>query len=278
MGNILYISIDLDRESRLKLKSLAESCVNDNFGTDAVYKCHHCTIAFINRLDDATLEWCIDNRGETFTMTVDRIGVSDLACAVAVDFDQYVPCKQNYPHITVAVNPVAGGKPVDSNYITEFQDVYENIELSGVLTFHYRGEYDNTTLNESLIRKNLNSLIFESAVDEDPIEAYLNDYEPKGIPTLDSVELADWCQNVGAFLYIYNFGGWRIMNANLDDIVNDIVSDIHNCGYIERTHEADDYILSRPKEFDRFYVAVYKICDIPGEKDYYVVYQEENYD
>ena len=270
----MYVSIDLDNDSRLKLKSFAEAYVNDAFGVYGTYICHHCTVAHISNLDNDTLEWCFDHEGEKFNMFVDRIGISDLACAVAVDFDDDVPCKQNYPHVTVAVNACKNGKPVDSNYITEFEDVYKNIELTGVLTFHYRGEHCDTILRESLIRKNLNPLVCES-FDDDPLTAYLADYLPHGMADLDSVELADWCDTVGDFLYIYNFGGWRVRAANSRPIVDDIVNDIHNCGYIERTHEADDYIMSRPKEFEKMRVAVYKICNIPNENDYYVVYQEE---
>ena len=280
-GNILYVSIDLDNESRLKLKSLCEPIVQDAFGDDAIYKCHHMTISHYTKLDNETLLWCEDNIGKQFTLYVDSIGVSDKAVAVAVDVDGVVS-KQAYPHITVAINPLTNGKPVDSNYITDFEDVYQNIELHGKLTFHYKGESDNTTLLESEIRKPIQQHINESWVDNDDnpdIIDYLNDYKGTDFrpDDIDSYTLRQWVLSVGDFLYAYDFpfGGLKLSAANTSSIVEDIANDIENCGYIEHTHEIDDLLLRREDEFRNMYVAVYKICDVPGSKDYYVVYQEE---
>lgn len=280
MKDILYISIDLDEQSRLKLKSFAEQYVRDVYGDDAIFICHHCTVAFRNKLNDEVLSWCDAHNHESFYMYVDRIGFSDKACAVSVDFgNDVIPCQQAYPHITVAVNSANKGKPVDSNFITDFEDVYQNIKLCGELTYHYRGEINDTVLRESELRPCISDMLIESIDDYDDITAYLADYKPQELnfDNITSTELAEWCSSAGDFLYIYEFpiGGWKARAANTSEIVSDIVSDIQSCGYIEHTHEADQYIINRPKEFEGFYVAVYKICDIPGEKDYYIVYQEE---
>ena len=272
-NNILYISIDLDTKSRHKLKYFCEEDVIEQFSDDAVYKCHHMTISHYSRLTPDILDWCIKNKNKEFKFYVDNIGFSDKAIAVGIDIDG-VPCTQAYPHITVAVNRATGGKPVDSNYIRDFEDVYENVELSGTVVFHYKGEKDNTTLNESLCE--WYSLGSNDMSEED---AYLagypgSDFNPDNITSDD---LAQWCSTCGDFLFAYNFpiGGLRLRAANVSDIVNDIVNDIHNCGYIEVSHEIDHLILSREKDLYGMFTAVFKICDIPGEKDYYVVYQEE---
>ena len=272
-NNILYISIDLDTESRHKLKYFCEYDVQELFGQDAIYKCHHMTISHYSRLTPEVLEWCKQNDGKYFTLYVDKIGFSEKAISVAIDADD-IPFTSAYPHITVAVNSANGGKPVDSNYIKNFEDVYENIELKGKLTFHYRGEQDNSTLNESLLEWYIYG---DNEMSEE--DAYLagypgSDFNPDNITSDD---LAQWCSTCGDFLFAYNFpiGGLRLRAANVSDIVNDIVNDIHNCGYIEVSHEIDHLILSREKDLYGMFTAVFKICDIPGEKDYYVVYQEE---
>jgi len=57
--------------------------------------------------------------GKEITLTVKRIGISDMALAVEVEgFES----KNNVPHITIAINP-NGGKPVLSNDITKWEDV-----------------------------------------------------------------------------------------------------------------------------------------------------------
>lgn len=280
-NNILYISIDLDNESRLKLKSFCEPTVQDVFGEGAIYKCHHMTISHYSKLDEETLLWCEENNGREFTLYVDSIGVSDKAIAVAVDVDGVIS-KQAYPHITVAINPLTNGKPVDSNYITDFEDVYQNIELHGKLEFHYKGERDNTTLLESEIRKPIQQHINESWADgnDNPdIIDYLNDYQGTDfIPEeLYSYDLRHWVLTTGDFLYAYDFpiGGLKIRAANTEAIIEDIANDLEECGYIQHTHEIDELLLKREDEFKNMYVAVYKVCDVPGSKDYYVVYQQE---
>lgn len=275
-NNILYISIDLDNESRRRLKYFCEEDVAEHFGDDAVYKCHHMTISHCSRLTPEILTWCQENNGKEFTLYVDTIGFSEKAIAVGVDVDSVVST-QAYPHITVAVNSAVNGKPVDSNYIKDFEDVYENIVLKGKLTFHYKGERDNTTLLESC--SNINEWV--SVDDNEDIQAYLNGYPGEDFNPEDigSYELMQWCRKAGDFLYAYpfpiGFPSLRLRAANSDSIVEDIVNDIDQCAYIEQTHEIDELLFNKEDEFRDMYVAVFKICGIPDEKDYYVVYQEE---
>ena len=276
-NNILYISIDLDNESRHRLKYFCEEDVTEQFGDDAVYKCHHMTISHYSRLTPEILNWCQSNEGKVFNLYVDRIGFGDKAIAVGVDIDD-VPCTQAYPHITVAVNSSTNGKPVDSNYITEFDDVYENIELKGKLTFHYKGEQDNTTLLESYVPKHINEWI--DVDDNEDIQAYLKGYPGEDFDpsTVDKRTLMKWCLK-NDFLFVYNFEGYpyyglKIRCANCSDMQNDIAGDIAKCERIELSHDVDDLLFDREREFKNMYVAIFKICNIPNEKDYYVIYQK----
>lgn len=62
----------------------------------------------------------IDGRCKTFT--VDGIGISDKAMAFRIDKELMgIPCANNIPHITICT--FNGGKPADSNDITEWKDI-----------------------------------------------------------------------------------------------------------------------------------------------------------
>lgn len=73
---------------------------------------HHMTINLGELKDKSSL-------GETVTLEVFAVGISDKAMAVKV---RGFESKNDIPHITLAVNP-DGGKPVMSNDITKWQDV-----------------------------------------------------------------------------------------------------------------------------------------------------------
>lgn len=275
-NNILYISIDLDNESRRKLKYFCEEDVTERFGDNAVYKCHHMTISHCSRLTPEILDWCQENKGKEFTLYVDTIGFSEKAIAVGVDVDGVIST-QAYPHITVAVNSAVNGKPVDSNYIKDFEDVYENVALKGKLTFHYKGETDNTTLLESYSK--INEWI--SVDDNEDIQDYLKGYpgEDFNPTTISKKTLFKWClDNDFLFVYYYDdvfYTGWKIRCANCESMQLNIADDIAKCEYIEPSHDVDNLLFDREREFKNMYVAVFKICNIPDEIDYYVVYQDK---
>lgn len=114
----------------------------------------------------------------------------------------------------------------------------------------------------------------------DPVEEYEQGYPNGGFDpkSVDVSTLIEWCKSVGDFLYIINspFGGMRICAANTDEIVQEIVSDLYRCSYVEPTHEVDYLITRREREFVYDYVAVMKVCGNPGpEGDYYIIYQQQ---
>lgn len=67
------------------------------------------------------------------SLIVDGIGISDEAIALRVKWS--LPKANKISHITIAVPP--GGKPVNSNKITEWRDIDE-FEINGVLKTYFK--------------------------------------------------------------------------------------------------------------------------------------------
>lgn len=115
-----YCGVLLDDVSRLKLKNAFSDVIPDNY----TIKCHHMTIDPFNK--------CKENIGSTVSLMVTHFGKNDLACAVRVV--GYNGTTNNaFPHITLAVNEIAGGKPKDSNKIKDWIPVTQHIVLTGTI-------------------------------------------------------------------------------------------------------------------------------------------------
>lgn len=130
-----------------------------------------------------------------------------------------------------------------------------------------------------IIKESVNNILKENHEDYElsNFEEYEHGYPNDGfdVSNMTSDDLAEWCSKVGDFLYIYKgLRGWSIMAANTDEIVRDIVGDLYHCSRIEPTHEMDYLFRSREREFDAFYVCVFKVIGTK-DGDYYVVYQRE---
>ena len=137
LKDLLYISVNLDDLSCGKLKELF---INNNPWGDNKTRiiCHHMTMAFHNFLTDKVLEWAILNDGKVESLKVVSYGWSDKAFAVAVETD--VPSTNKIKHVTCAINLNNNGKPVDSNSITNWVNVDEVFDISGVVTFNNKKE------------------------------------------------------------------------------------------------------------------------------------------
>ena len=137
-NNILYVAVVLDEESKHRLMEAVKKHLVDGQvpnWNDFKIICHHHTIAFKNNLTDDLVEWANEHNGDEFEMTTNALGVSDKALAVEVETD--LPCANKVKHITVMTNPETNGKPVDSNYITDWTP-FEEIPLKGRLEIFYR--------------------------------------------------------------------------------------------------------------------------------------------
>lgn len=99
-------------------------------------KCHHMTFYLGNVKDEHAQH--ID---KAFLLTVDAVGKSDKAVALRVSHIHQ--CSQHpfvrivlekaVPHVTLLVNTLGGGKAKDSNDITEWEPLDEDIVLQGRL-------------------------------------------------------------------------------------------------------------------------------------------------
>ena len=122
MGRITYSCVVLDDKSRSMLLEHLSNNIPNNFEIIA----HHMTIN-MGELEPEMKHMISDK----VTLKVTKIGISELALAVAVEG---FPSKNDIPHITVAVNRKDGGKPFDSNKITNWQPVQFALELTGIVT------------------------------------------------------------------------------------------------------------------------------------------------
>jgi len=131
---ILYIALELDKDSKDTLLDLATDLVNGVNFTPTFY-CHHSTLCFWTDLTEELLEFAQEHIGEEFDIWAYMIGYNDKAVAVGVDY--VCPCANKIKHITLMTNAKTNGKPKDSNYITKWNRI-NPIKLKGVLTIYYK--------------------------------------------------------------------------------------------------------------------------------------------
>ncbi len=117
-SDVLYSCVLLDNQSRITLLDMIGDRTPEGWKVIA----HHMTIN-MGELKDKT------DIGKDVTLTVEALGLSDMAMAVKVIG---YPSKNEIPHITIAVNP-NGGKPVMSNNITNWQPI-DSFDVYGVVT------------------------------------------------------------------------------------------------------------------------------------------------
>ena len=117
-SDVLYSCVLLDNQSKSTLLSMVGDRIPEGWKVFA----HHMTINLGELKDKADL-------GKEVTLTVEALGLSDMAMAVRVSG---YPTKNEIPHITVAVNP-EGGKPVMSNQISKWQPI-KTFMIKGVVT------------------------------------------------------------------------------------------------------------------------------------------------
>jgi len=120
---VLYSAVVLDENSKTKLLTALKHLIPEGWALFA----HHMTIVFAKGLPDDLK----GDLGETVTLRATEIGISDMAIAVKVD--GYFTTN-DIPHITLAANTEAGGKPFMSNKITNWKPLGSYVSLTGVVT------------------------------------------------------------------------------------------------------------------------------------------------
>lgn len=143
--SIEYIALELDDASRQRVVAYAESHLP---WADASVIAHHMTIVHhtgFRALPDAPnlaesdyiLAWALAHEGETFTLTATAVGHTDRAFALRIT-ETEAPSRNRIKHITLATNPAAAGRAVDSNYITDWEPLDAPLLLKGKVTIYYR--------------------------------------------------------------------------------------------------------------------------------------------
>ena len=120
-SNVLYSAVVLDEASKNALLNTGNRLLDIPKGWKTF--AHHMTIVFGKGLKNR------DEVGKKVDLRVTKVGLSDMAMAVAVEG---YPSNNAIPHITLAVNP-DGGKPVMSNDITKWKDI-KPFTVTGVVT------------------------------------------------------------------------------------------------------------------------------------------------
>jgi len=107
MARVLYSAVVLDEAS---IEIIKEKVV---IPKDFLFMAHHCTIV----LGELPEDWK-GRIGEEVSLNCDSIGMTDKALALKVS--NFKRLMSGTTHITVAINEVNGGKPKDSNLITDW--------------------------------------------------------------------------------------------------------------------------------------------------------------
>lgn len=93
----------------------------------------HCTLLHKKQADEehrGLLKLLELNLGKSVRISITGVGLSDRAMAFKVDGIQVI-CANKTPHITICT--FNGGKPVDSNDITKWEDFDEPIVIDTIL-------------------------------------------------------------------------------------------------------------------------------------------------
>lgn len=130
-SNWIYYGVFFDDDTKQKIYKHAKNlCYKHGiqFPEDWQFYCDHMTLVFNNgNPEEQTLADFYETMlGEEETLRCIGFGVSNKVFALWIDFTT----NNKHSHVTVVVGP--NGKPVDSNYITNWiKDSGKNLEIKG---------------------------------------------------------------------------------------------------------------------------------------------------
>ena len=146
----IYIGIFLDEKSKKLLKKL--------YPLPEWWKEYydHMTVVFNDNTKLANDIKLINdhNIGKKFKLKLVGPGISENAYAVQVELPKGVVSANKITHITMGVAPIEGANAVDSNYITNWSKVYDNVYLTGEMKVYVpltNGALMNTKVDEANI-------------------------------------------------------------------------------------------------------------------------------
>lgn len=127
MKEFEYYGLFLTEESKTKLKNWL---INSNYQPEILRSekeyLDHCTMLHKSQRGEDTylieedLKFMLTVQVKNMRLEIDGIGVSDKALAFRCNLSEEL-CANKVPHITICT--FNGGKPVDSNNITEWEDI-----------------------------------------------------------------------------------------------------------------------------------------------------------
>lgn len=124
MSKILYHAVVLDESSRQKLIKYFKSIIPEGWEVIA----HHMTISFGGEINPEIQPIFEKNKGLNIPLMVNEYAINDKVIAVGVSG---FPSENTKPHITIAVNKIAGGKPVMSNQLTNWKPLKRPFMIVG---------------------------------------------------------------------------------------------------------------------------------------------------
>lgn len=124
MNNFHYFGLFLDTDTKNRLMDILTDNIDYNIALGVADKIFidHCTLLHVSQLhgNSEIYNYLKGYVGEKFQIVINGVGISDKAMAFRVD-EKSVVCGNDIPHITIAT--FRGGKPVDSNDITNWKDI-----------------------------------------------------------------------------------------------------------------------------------------------------------
>lgn len=124
MDNFHYFGLFLDTDTKNRLMDILTDNIDYNIALNVADKIFidHCTLLHVSQLygNSEIYNYLKGYVGEKFQIVINGVGISDKAMAFRVD-EKSVVCVNDIPHITIAT--FRGGKPVDSNEITNWKDI-----------------------------------------------------------------------------------------------------------------------------------------------------------
>lgn len=121
----IYYGVLLNNESRQRLLEEVKEFIPEGWHV----VCHHMTMLFGSRQNQTVQDYLNNNMDTEASLRAVSIGISNDAIAAKIDTD--VPVDNKIPHVTVAIP--AGGKAVNSNYITNWKSLPSSIDLTGTV-------------------------------------------------------------------------------------------------------------------------------------------------
>lgn len=117
MKDYQYFGLQVCNKDRNELvEKLTKIFSNKDFIVD------HVTLMHVSQHDNNLYNELNSKIGRHVQIVIDKVGQTDKAVAFGIYLCSYRNmCKNKNPHITIMVRN--GGKPVDSNYITDWEDI-----------------------------------------------------------------------------------------------------------------------------------------------------------